>query len=107
MVAHALAEAEGDAAIQRLCGTDRIRDGTKVAERSGARVGDSVGVLRDHRNWANVRLGEAGEVDALGKREIGIGGIVANNLLLVANVGGVDAGVGVVLAEYSYTRLEG
>ena len=121
-MAHALAQADGETTIERFGRADRVRDGAQIRERGRhtrtencAGIGDRVTAVgyanaRIHVGATNcgaieggintdVGIDEAGQVNTLGPSEVGVRGVVANELLFVADVHGVNARVGVVLAE--------
>src|SRR5260370_39012662 len=80
----------------------------EVRERSvRANIIDGVLPFRGKRKSRPcIRIGETSQVNAFGDREVRVQSVVADELLLVANVGRVDPRVGVALAEEGDTRLE-
>ncbi len=65
-MAHALAEAEGDATIERLSRADRVGNCAEVGEWCSARIAHGVRILGDDGNGADIRIGEASEVYTFG-----------------------------------------
>src|SRR5208282_3832124 len=54
--------------------------------------------------WGGFRFNKIGEVDSFGPVEVHVGGPTGVDLLLVSEVAGVDAGVGVILGERVHAR---
>src|SRR5713226_2747540 len=124
MVTQPFADTHGKATVQRLRGAHGIRDTAEIGERRQysrakyvAWVSHRRTVVGQANTGRNVRgprsavkggahafigIDETGEVHALGHRKVQVSGIIAVELLFVADVRGVDTWILVVLTKHSH-----